>query len=194
MTTVFAPAPLPPRPAPPARRTPAAHRAAVARGAQAAHAVAVPQRRPARQLEPAPRPHLRVVQPGERTMRRLTPLGGIVLTALVFLVLAGLAGAHTLIAQGQMRLDSLDDKVQTEQARYQALRKQVAEAESPDRIVEAAEAQGMVSPDDLVYLQPPTDEGQRDPGTADDADRGSGADETASSWSTVKPLLEVPTP
>jgi hypothetical protein len=128
-------------------------------------------------------------------MRRLTPVGGVVLTALVFVVLAALAGAHTLIAQGQIRLDGLDEKVQDEQARYQQLRKDVAEAESPDRIVEAAEAQGMVSPNDLVYLQPPTDEGDRDASAADDRDSStSSADETASSWSTVKPLLEVPAP
>jgi hypothetical protein len=127
-------------------------------------------------------------------MRRLTPLAGVVLTGLVFVVLAALAGAHTLIAQGQIRLDHLDRKVQDEQARYQQLRMDVAEAESPDRIVAAAEAQGMVSPDDLVYLQPPTDEGVRySAATGDDADSGSD-DETASSWSTVKPLLEVPTP
>ena len=40
--------------------------------------------------------------------------------------LAALAGAHTLIAQGQIRLDELDAKVRAEQARYQQLRKDVA--------------------------------------------------------------------
>jgi cell division protein FtsL len=184
MTSVFAPAPLPRREPGPARHL-----------RPDPGAVVRPQRRP----EVAPRPHLRVVQPGERTMRRLTPFGGVVLTALVFAVLAALVGAHTLIAQGQMRLDSLDRKVQDEQARYQQLRKQVAEAESPDRIVAAAEAQGMVSPTDLVYLQPATDDaGSAGLDDAEDRADGAGSDraerETASSWSTVKPLLEVPAP
>jgi hypothetical protein len=135
-----------------------------------------------------------VVQPGERTLRRLTPLGGIVLTALLFVVLAALAGAHSLIAQGQIRLDGIDRSVQEEQAKYQQLRKDVAEAESPDRIVSAAEADGMVAPNDLVYLQPSVDDGQR----AADATAGSGDRDgdptTSSSWSDVKPLLEAPTP
>jgi cell division protein FtsL len=158
-----------------------------------------PAPRPERRPAPAARPHLRVVQPGERTLRRLTPFGGIVLTALLFAVLAALAGAHTLIAQGQIRLDDLDQQVQEQQARYQQLRKDVAEAESPERIVAAAEAQGMVAPSDLVYLQPPTDEGARALADADTAADGraqdqDGDEETASSWGTVKPLLEAPAP
>jgi hypothetical protein len=142
--------------------------------------------RRARPASPSARPNLRVVAPGERTLRRLTPLGGILLSAILFVVLAALAGAHTLIAQGQIRLDAVDAKVQDEQARYQQLRKDVAQAEAPERIVAAAEAQGMVAPQDLVYLQPPTDEGVR--GTAD-ADASAYVDE-AESWDTVKPLLE----
>ena len=139
-----------------------------------------------RRAEPSARPNLRVVQPGERTLRRLTPFGGVVLTALLFVVLAALAGAHTLIAQGQIRLDGIDEKVQAEQLRYQQLRKDVAQAESPERIVAAAEAQGMVAPSDLVDLQPPTDEGVRG---ASDTEASAYVDD-ASSWDTVKPLLE----
>jgi hypothetical protein len=165
-----------------------------------------PARRPApvRRLEPAaPRPsrdraldpsrHLRVVQPGERTRRRLTPYGGLLLTAILFLVMAGLAGAHTLIAQGQIRLDELDGKVRTEQARYQRLREEVAAAESPERIVAAAQAQGMVTPDDLVYLQPDTaSEDVEAP--VDAADAAAPSVHTDTSWSTVKPMLETPAP
>lgn len=173
MSTVLAPSPAPARSAAPAVR---------------------PQPRPSprpapRRPQPA-RPHLRVVRPEERTLRRLTPAGGIALTVLLFAVLAGLAGAHSLIAQGQIRLDRLDAEVRAEQARYQALRRDVATMESPERVVAAAEAQGMVIPDDLVYLQPV------DPAAAhgDDADSGAGAVAATGSWSTVKPMLEAPTP
>jgi cell division protein FtsL len=161
-----------------------------------------PSPRPAPRVDPRPvrrpapadqRKHLRVVQPHERTVRRLTPKAGVALTALVFATLFAVAGAHTVIAQGQIRLDDLDRQVQTEQARYQQLRKNVAQQESPERIVAAAEAQGMVTPQDLVYLQPPA----ADSTGASDTSSGDGslaAPTTGASWSTVKPMLEAPAP
>lgn len=157
----------------------------------------VPRPAPARPSEP--RRHLRVVRPHERTARRLTPAGGVVLTLLLFAVLAGLAGAHSLIAQGQIRLDRLDEQLRQEQTRYQELRRDVAIAESPERIVAAAEAQGMVTPSDLVYLQPSdtgTPAGDRDRDARDDAEAEVTVEDatTSGSWSTVKPLLEAPAP
>ncbi len=152
-----------------------------------------PQRPVRRPTEQERTPHLRVVQPGERSLRRLTPFGGLVLTAFVFVVMAALAGAHTLIAQGQIRLDELDKQVRTEQARYQELRKDVAGMESPERVVAAAEELGMVTPDDLVYLQP--DEASDDiAAPVDAAGDGRSSRVTDSSWSTVKPMLGAPTP
>ena len=156
-----------------------------------APAPARPRTRPQPRRAPQARPNLRVVQPGERTLRRLTPLGGVVLSAVLFVVLAALAGAHTLIAQGQIHLDGVDAKVQVEQARYQELRKDLAQAESPERIVAAAEAAGMVTPNDLVYLQPPTDDGVRTDGSPSEETVARDAD---SSWGTVKPMLGTPTP
>lgn len=137
---------------------------------------------------PAGRDHLRVVAPDERPRRRLTPAAGAVLTALLFAVLFALAGAHSLLAQGQVRLDDLDSQLTTEQTRYQALRKEVAEMESPQRIVAAAEERGMVTPEDLVYLQPMASNG---------SETGSDAPVTrpaSSAWTTIKPLLETPSP
>ena len=153
-----------------------------------------PVRRPSEQERSEERRgHLRVVQPGERTLRRLTPFGGLLLTAFVFVVMAALAGAHTLIAQGQIRLDELDGQVRTEQARYQQLRKDVAGMESPERVVAAAQSLGMVTPDDLVYLQP--DEASEDiAAPVDAADDVRASRVTDSSWSTRKPMLEAPTP
>ena len=88
----------------------------------------------------------------------------------------------------QIRLDALDSQLTVEQARYQDLRKDVATMESPARIVAAAQDLGMVTPDDLVYLQP---------AAADPAPpRGATADGAANRtpWSVMKPLLESPAP
>jgi cell division protein FtsL len=122
----------------------------------------------------------------------------VLLTAGLFATLLAVAVAHTVLVEGQVRLDELDAQLATEQARYQELRTEVAAMQSPDRIVRAAQEQGMVTPDDLLYLQPPApdvstvgptggddDEPPADPTVGADADRA---------WSEVKPLLEAPVP
>lgn len=173
---------------------PPRHRAAAAGAAALAAAPARPQPRPApRRTEVQPRRHLRVVGPAERVRRRLTPRAGMVLTALTFVTLLLVAVAHTLLVQGQIHLDELDAQLRVEQARYQELRKDVAEMESPARVVAAAEGLGMVMPEDLVYLQPPA---------AAPADLGAAAPVAGvelaaapqSTWSTIKPLLEALAP
>jgi hypothetical protein len=117
---------------------------------------------------------------------------------MLFALLFAVAIAQTILVQGQVRLDALDAELTTEQARYQELRKDVAELESPERVVAEAKAHGMVAPDDLVYLQPSTPDAATD---GDDpsvepsaADPGSTADDPNGAWSTVKPLLEAPAP
>jgi len=159
-----------------------------------------PSPRPAPRPAPASRPdHLRVVAPSERlrARRRLTPATGVLLTAVLFATLFLVAIAHTVLVQGQVRLDELDAKLSVEQARYQELRTEVAEMESPSRVVAAAEALGMVSPQDLVYLQPPASEPSTTAttppaGSGEDAsDLASGADNT---WGVMKPLLETHAP
>ena len=69
-----------------------------------------------------------------------------VLTALLFIVLFAVAGAQSLLVQGQVRLDTVDKQLTEQQARYQELRKDVAEKESPERIVAAAHEQGWSRP------------------------------------------------
>lgn len=159
---------------------------------------AAPARRPnprpiPRDPVPARRPHLRVVGPAERVRRRLTPRTGVVLTGVTFVLLLAVAVCHTLLVQGQIRLDELEASLRVEQARYQELRKEVAEMESPTRIVAAAEALGMVTPEDLVYLQPPAPS----PDTSG-VDGEPVVDEPLaapqSTWSTIKPLLEALAP
>jgi cell division protein FtsL len=152
-----------------------------------------PQPRPARRTEVAPRRHLRVVGPADRVRRRLTPRAGVVLTVLTFVTLLLVTVAHTLLVQGQIQLDELDAQLRVEQARYQELRKDVAEMESPTRVVAAAEELGMVMPEDLVYLQPTAPV----PADVDPVPVVTGAEVAAapqSTWSTIKPLLEALAP
>ena len=162
---------------------------------RAAH-VPAPTPRP----RPAERPnHLRVVAPSDRVRRRrLTPGTAVLLTAALFATLLALAVSHTVLVQGQVRLDDLDGQLVEEQARYQELRTEVANLESPTRIVQAATDMGMVTPDDLQYLQPPApDVSTVGPTTGDDnepvADPTVGADPDRT-WADVKPLLEAPAP
>jgi cell division protein FtsB len=168
-------------------------------------AAPAPSRRPSPRTTPQPvrrsaprRPDLRVVRSDERR-RRVGPAVGVVLTAVLFAGLFALAGAHTLLVQGQLHLDRLDADLAVERARYQELRLQVAELESPGRVVDVAQERlGMVPPAELVYLSPAQasiggDEGERTElsgpeGGTDVAQAGDDA------WSTVKPLLDAVTP
>lgn len=175
---------------------PSPRHAGGARGA-AAVAVAAPELEPRRETRPN---HLRVVRTTERVRSRprLRPGLAMVLTASLFLTLFAVAGAHTLLVQGQVQLDQVDAELATEQARYQVLREQVAELESPDRIVAAAHEQGMVTPDDLVYLQPRAlDRSAVGPTTGDDSEpvddpTAGGAPDQG--WPAMKPLLEATAP
>lgn len=178
------PRPRSPRPAP-------ASTAPVMGSAAAAVAVAPLPTRP-EPLRPAAPRHLRVVAPSERVRRRLTPATAALATVGLFVVLFAVAVSQTVLVQGQARLDAIDAQLAVEQARYQELRLDVAQLESPTRVVAAAHQQGMVTPDDLVYLQPVAPDlvggsGQPDPALT-------GATEQGVAWSTVKPLLGDPTP
>ncbi len=180
----------PRRPAPAAPRYLTRGAAAVAVAPQPA-----PSPRPGRVERPN---HLRVVAPAERVRRRLTPTAAVLLTAALFATLLAVAIAQTVLVQGQVRLDSLDAQLTEEQARYQELRTTVAELESPTRIVDAAHQQGMVTPDDLIYLQPPAPEASAVGPTTGDA-REPVADPIVGAtpdraWSEVKPMLEAPAP
>lgn len=170
-------------------------------------AVQAPQRSAAAAAAPAPAPrprpearpdHLRVVAPAERVRRGLTPAMAVLLTVGLFATLFAVAVAHTVLLQGQLKLDRVDAQLSVEQARYQELRRDVAQLESPERIVGAAHEQGMVTPDDLVYLQPAAlDPSTVGPTTGDDDEPGAdptvGADPD-NTWAKMKPLLEAPAP
>jgi cell division protein FtsL len=139
---------------------------------------------------------LRVVKPEELTRaqraakvaarRRLFTTMATVGAALS---LFGVAAAHVVIAQSQFELARLERQSTEAQARYDRLRLQVAELESPARIVAAAQERlGMVSPPQVTYLTPlalrPTAS----------AKRASGGQATTAAagpteWSLLKPHL-----
>jgi cell division protein FtsL len=184
----------PARPRPGPRRP--AHQAepAVAmagQGSAATAAAVAPLTAPARpQPRPEARPrHLRVVAPAERVRRRLSPATAVLATLMVFAVLFAVAVSQTVLVQGQGRLDDLDAQLTTEQARYQELRLAVSQLESPTRIVAAAHERGMVTPDDLVYLQPPASDLAAAEGAGEPDPAVAGVTEQSTAWSTVKPLL-----
>ena len=102
--------------------------------------------------------HLRVVTPRQLTVaerRRRTRLlleGG---AALAIVIVFGLVYLHVVLAQRQFAIDHVTAQVQSEQARYQSLRLEVAQLGSPQNIIATAEGQlGMVQPASVTYLTP----------------------------------------
>jgi cell division protein FtsL len=137
--------------------------------------------------------HLRVVQIDGRRFR-LTPKTGVGMTVALFGALFGVAVSHALLIEGQLELDRLDQQVATEQARYERLRLEVAELESPERILNDAQELGMVPPEDVTWLTPDQPAGDGS-GTGAAATGTGGGDESAAgespgtSWVDVKPYL-----
>jgi hypothetical protein len=114
--------------------------------------------------------HLRVVTHERRAGLglRLSPRTGVLLTVLLFATLFAVAVCHALLIEGQAKVDDLDQQVAAEQARYEELRRDVAELESPQRILgEATGKLDMVPAGDPVWLSPdepaPTDDLPEDP-------------------------------
>ncbi len=104
----------------------------------------------------AAEPPLRLVTPdpgarGRRTVRVLTVLASAAACAVLF----GTVCTHVLLTQGQAELDRLEARTADAEAAHEQLQVEVAELESPARIVPAArERLGMVPPPVVVYLTP----------------------------------------
>ena len=105
---------------------------------------------------PVDRSHLKVVRPGGRgrPQIRLTPRTGVTLVVLLFVALFLVAVSHALLIESQVRLDDLDAQVAQEQTRYEDLRQEIADLESPARIQEAAGELGMVPAGERVWITP----------------------------------------
>lgn len=151
--------------------------------------------KPAPKAAPKRQPDLRVVRAAATRRRRR--LAAVLTTLFVAGGLFGVAAFHVLIAQNQFRLDEIEEQAVVEQAKYERLRLQVAELESPARIVAAAQQRlGMVPPPGVRYLSPAGVAGGTIAGSSpaadesDDDDHRGGAVATAGTgWSTVKPHL-----
>jgi cell division protein FtsL len=131
-------------------------------------APAAPTFRPRRAPAPTPVPKpgtrqqpsrvLRVVRPGELSAQARKRRARLAATFTLCLIGAGLFATvafHVVLTQNQFRLERLRDQATEEQARYQRLRLQVAELESPARIVATAQDRlGMVQPTSIAYLAP----------------------------------------
>jgi hypothetical protein len=77
----------------------------------------------------------------------------------VFIVLLATASLHTLLVAGQREIDRVDNEIRSETRRNQALELEVAELESPERIVNAARGDGMIDPGTVTWLSPRPDGG-----------------------------------
>ena len=122
---------------------PPAH--AVSRRASGAPRTAAPapRRAPLRIFEPAPR---------RRTRRRRGPnvllVGGLVVGSLVAVVIA-----DDVVAQGQIRLSTLQQEIATAATQHKSLQVAVAQLSAPPVVVTRAENQlGMVTPKQVVDL------------------------------------------
>ena len=162
--------------------------------------------RPSRATAPAPKPvpapapvakslpaRLRIVRPTEtspRIRRRRARLAVIALFALAAMGLFGLVALHVVLTQNQFRLDDLRSQAATQEAKYQRLRLEVAQLESPERIVaEAQQRLGMQQPPSVTYLTPvnPAPAAAESAPAPDSALAAGGTDSTG--WTEVKPKL-----
>ena len=106
---------------------------------------------------PADRRHLSVVPPNyvtararRRRARLLVVLTGVAIAGALF----GVVAFHVVLTQNQLDLQHLRDVESAAAVKQQQLRLQVAELESPERVVDDAQKLGMVPPATVRYLSP----------------------------------------
>ena len=129
-------------------------------GVFGALAAALPDLNPRRREADRERPDLRVVEAEPRRLPRWK-IGGVA-GLILFLALFAVAGAQTFIIQGQRHLDEVNARIATQQSDAEALRMQLAELQSPERITAvAAERLGMIPAPTPVYIVPRADDDAR---------------------------------
>ncbi len=122
---------------------------------------------------------------GADSVRRRRLLACSVAVAAVVCVL-GLVVSHVALAQGQFELEKLKEKAAAEKASYEQLRLQVAQLESPSRVVAAAQERlGMVPPPGVTYLSPTGPVSDQPAATAGGKEQETATEE----WSSVKRQL-----
>lgn len=122
------------------------------------------------------RPDLTVVRRRRARRSMITRLGTVMLFSL-FVSVFGVVVFQTLRVQNQAKLDEISARIAQEEDAAKVLRLKVADAQSPDRISEAARTRlGMIPPNDIAYLQPSAD------------------DEAKAAWDPQKEPIPVPPP
>jgi cell division protein FtsL len=155
--------------------------------------ITVPSRRHDREQEPVGaekrRPDLRIVP---RVRRRRAGLIAVLACVVVFGVMLGLVAFQAKIAADQLRLDRVDQETNRAQIEYERLRVIVAQLESPQAVVSAAEAKGMVVPDKVTYVTPSVGDVlavATAEGRAPASDSTGTAQDATSAWEAVKPYV-----
>jgi cell division protein FtsL len=151
--------------------------------------ISFPHRRGEPESTEKRRPDLRIVPRLRR--RRAGFFVGLVCLA-VFGVMFGLVAFQAKIAADQQRLDHVEQQMSDAQATYERLRLAVAQLESPQTVISAAEGKGMVVPEKVTYVTPSLAdvlavalaEG-RSAATA----AGTPTADTTSGWAAVKPIV-----
>ena len=95
-----------------------------------------------------------------RRARRGSPFAFWVLVAVVAAILViGIASLSALFVQSSFSVDDLQNSLGTLQQQHDVLREEVAQASSPQRVMEWARARGMRTPDHVVILPLPSGPG-----------------------------------
>jgi cell division protein FtsL len=108
---------------------------------------------------------------------------------IVFGALLASAVFHALLAQGQQRLDRVDQQVTQAQQDYDRLRLNVDRLSAPERIVSEAERLGMVAPGKVQPITPAAGAGASVPNVPGVDAPTSGQGTTG--YTKVKPYLGV---
>jgi cell division protein FtsL len=108
----------------------------------------------------------------------------------VFLALLASAVFHALLAQGQQRLDRIDQQINQAEQRYNQLRLQADLLSAPARIVSEASRLGMVTPPQVQLVTPPPGAASEVSGGGPSATNGDPTtNDTISGYQAVKPHL-----
>lgn len=123
-------------------------------------------------LRTATRPGLRVVAGKGTPKVRIVPW--IIFTLVAVIAFFGLIASRTSLDQTAFELETLQNDISTEQARFDELRLEVARLSSPQRVAPLAEDMGMVLPQSV----------RRIAGTLVEPD-----DATLPHWAEIKPIV-----
>ncbi|MFZ4516167.1 MAG: hypothetical protein ACOYN3_07640 [Acidimicrobiia bacterium] len=135
-------------------------RGGAASAARRSSTVRVADRRVAARVHQAPKPK---VQPTPKNkvgansvvaVRQglVRPRFGVVLMLLALAAFA-VVGTYAYLAQMQFRVHTLQSQRAEEQRKYEQLRLEVAGLTAPERIVTSAQRLGMITPQEVTYLQ-----------------------------------------